>query len=186
MRGSAPPTRADAIVVLGCRILPCGRLTSAAAGRASAAAAAFHAGVAPHVVTSGGRRWGAHVESLALRAALVARDVPPAAIHPELWSLTTVENAIFSAALLRRLGARTAVVVTCSWHAPRALMSFQAAGIHATPWPRPAVPAPFDRHAERLRHAYDARLLPHTTWLTRTAHTFLAPALSPRTREPRE
>jgi uncharacterized SAM-binding protein YcdF (DUF218 family) len=125
--------RADAIVVLGCKIMPSGRPSAAAARRADAAAAAYRAGVAPVVIASGGRRWGAHVESRVFGHALASAGVPRSAILTELCSLTTYENAIYSAALLRRLGARTAAVVTCGYHLPRALADFRAAGIEALP-----------------------------------------------------
>ncbi len=167
-------SRADAIVVLGCRVHPSGRLTPTAAGRAAAAAAAFRAGLAPLVITSGGRRWGAQIEALALRTALVERGVPEASILTELWSFTTVENAVFTSALLRRRGARSALVVTCSWHIPRALEAFRAAGIESTGCPRAAVPGTFDRHAERFRRAYDALLFRGTALLSARADAFLS------------
>ena len=174
-----PAPRAEAIVVLGCRVHPCGRLTAAAAGRASAAAAAFRAGVAPRVIASGGRRWGAQIEAVALKGALVDRGVPERAVLTELWSFTTVENAIFTSALLRRLGVGSAVIVTCSWHVPRALMSFRAAGIDASAWPRPAVPGAFDRHAERFRRAYDALLFGASSSLSARADAFLSASSPP-------
>src|SRR5262245_15980530 len=58
----AMPDRADAIVVLGCRVMPSGRPTTAAARRARTAAEAYFRGVAAHVVASGGRRWGGQIE----------------------------------------------------------------------------------------------------------------------------
>jgi uncharacterized SAM-binding protein YcdF (DUF218 family) len=176
---------ADAIVVLGCRVLACGRLTTTAEGRAEAAADAYRAGIAPLVVASGGRRWGAQVEAIALRNALVGRGVPAAAIHAELWSLTTYENAVFSAALLGRLGARSAVVVTCSWHAPRALMSFRSAGIDVTAWPREVSAGAFDRVAEGVRRVFDARTARRSTSVPRTAATFFRTPIPglPRTRD---
>lgn len=128
-------TRADAIVVLGCRIAPSGRPGPAAARRAAAAAAAYHAGVADRIVASGGRRWGASIEARTLRTALSAAGVPESAVTEELWSLSTSENAVFSAAVLRRLGARRAAVVTCSWHMPRAIANFRAAGVDVVPLP---------------------------------------------------
>jgi uncharacterized SAM-binding protein YcdF (DUF218 family) len=163
---------ADAIVVLGCRVHSSGRLTTAAEGRAEAAADAYRAGLAPVVVTSGGRRWGARVEAIALRDALVEKGVPASAIHVELCSMTTYENAVFSAALLGRLGARSAVVVTCSWHAPRAIMSFRSVGIAATAWPREAATATVNRIAERIRFVFDTRALRGATTLTRAAAAF--------------
>jgi uncharacterized SAM-binding protein YcdF (DUF218 family) len=140
--------RADAIVVLGCRIAPSGRPAPPAARRAATAAGAFRAGIAPLVVASGGRRWGSQIEARALRLALVQAGVPPSAVLEELCSLSTYENAVFSAALLTRVGARRAAVVTCPWHMARALQSFRAAGVDAIPFPTPAADIP------RLRRVY--------------------------------
>jgi uncharacterized SAM-binding protein YcdF (DUF218 family) len=127
--------RADAIVVLGCRIAPSGRPGPAAARRAHAAASAYLAGVAPRVVVSGGRRWGSAIEARVMGGVLAERGVPAAAIVEELCSLSTHENAVLSAALLRRLGARRAAVVTCPWHMARALADFRAAGVDVFPIP---------------------------------------------------
>ncbi len=127
--------RADAIVVLGCRISPSGRPAPPAARRAVTGASAFFAGVAPRILVSGGRRWGSHVEARALRLALVRAGVPEEAVVEELCSLSTCENAVFSAAILARLGARRAAVVTCPWHMARAMSSFRAAGVDALPLP---------------------------------------------------
>lgn len=167
---------ADAIVVLGCRVSPSGRVTATLAGRAEAASAAYLAGLAPRVVASGGRRWGSTVEALALREAMIARGVPEGAIVTELWSLTTYENAVFSAALLGHMGARSAVIVSCEWHLPRALESFRAAGIEATPWARPSSPGLYDRCAERFRRAYDGLAMRRTSVLRESARTFFEDA----------
>src|SRR5262245_43295700 len=104
--------RADAIVVLGCRIGSSGRPMSVAARRAETAARAYLEGAAPLVVVSGGRRWGGHVEAVSLRLELMRRGVPASAIAQELCSLSTYENAIFAAALLETLGAKRVIVVT--------------------------------------------------------------------------
>lgn len=171
--------KADAIVVLGCRVAASGRLTRSAEGRAEAAAEAFHAGVAPRVVASGGRRWGAAVEALALAGSLRDRGVPAGAILVELWSLTTYENAVFSASMLRRLGARSAAIVSCAWHLPRALQSFTGAGIEAFAWPRRATPGLYDRVAERFRRAYDGLAMSRTGVLRASADTFYEDAGRP-------
>jgi uncharacterized SAM-binding protein YcdF (DUF218 family) len=128
---------ADAIVVLGCRVLPSGKPTTAANRRANRAAEAFLDGVAPHVIASGGRRWGQLIEADMLRDGLLRGGVPEKAITRELWSLTTHENAIFSAEILRRLGARQVAVVTCDWHVERAIANFRAVGVDA--WPLPSM-----------------------------------------------
>ncbi|MRG95127.1 YdcF family protein [Polyangium spumosum] len=157
------PERADAIVVLGCRVLFSGRLTTAAARRAAKAAEAYHAGVAPHIVTSGGRRWGAQIEAEALRRELVRAGVPEDAVTSELWSLTTHENAAFSAEILRRRGARRACVVTCAWHVERAIQDFRAVGVDAWPLPSEGVRAGLLRRVYRRGHEVVC------TWLDRRA-----------------
>jgi uncharacterized SAM-binding protein YcdF (DUF218 family) len=90
----------------------------------------------------------------------------------ELLSLTTHENALFSAALLRRLRAEKTkgednpssspirvVVVTCSWHMRRALENFCAAGIDASPLPAGASPASSFRRIFRAGHESVCRWL---------------------------
>ena len=145
--------RADAIVVLGCRILPSGRPTAAAGRRIAAAATASRQGVAPIVVVAGGRRWGSLVEARVFAEELVRAGVPERAILRELCSLTTHENAIFSAAILRRLGGNRAAVVTCPWHLPRALADFRRAGVDAIPLP--ALPGEGSRIAATQRWIHE-------------------------------
>ncbi|MBS2012317.1 MAG: YdcF family protein [Deltaproteobacteria bacterium] len=116
---------ADRVVcVLGCRV------GSAAFGRRGAAAArvARERG-ADLVVACGGRAWGGRVEADALADLVVAGGVPREAIVRERLSLDTYDNARFAAAILRRHDVSSVIVVTCSWHLPRAVMLFRAAGL---------------------------------------------------------
>lgn len=116
---------ADRVVcVLGCRV------GSAAFERRAAAGAriASQRG-ASLVVACGGRAWGGRVEADALAELLVAGGVPEAAIARERLSLDTWDNARFAAAMLRRRGLDAVLVVTCSWHLPRAEMLFRATGL---------------------------------------------------------
>lgn len=144
--------RADAIVVLGCRVLPSGRPTTAARRRAQKAAEAYLQGVAPHIIASGGRRWGSLIEADTLRHEIVAAGVPEGAVTRELWSLTTHENAVFSAEILRRMGASRIAVVTCAWHAPRAIENFRAVGVNAFALPSAGVSAGVFRRVYRVGH----------------------------------
>ena len=116
------------------------------------------------------------MEALALQRALIARGVPREAILAELWSLTTYENAVFSAAMLRKLGARSAVSVSCTWHLPRALQSFRTAGLEVTAWQRPGRAGLYDRCAEALRGAYDGLAIRSTAVLRGSADTFFEDA----------
>jgi cyclophilin family peptidyl-prolyl cis-trans isomerase/uncharacterized SAM-binding protein YcdF (DUF218 family) len=124
----------EAIVVLGCqvRLDDCGGLLrEALALRIEAAARAFaeNGQVQTIVVASGGRAWGGHIEADVMARELASRGVPELAIVRERSSLSTDDNARFTAAALAQRGITRAVVVTSAWHLPRALALFQRRGL---------------------------------------------------------
>jgi uncharacterized SAM-binding protein YcdF (DUF218 family) len=162
-----------AIVVLGCavRLDAAGRLAPGMlARRVDAAVRAYEAARPRVVVASGGRRWGPAVEADAMAQELVARGVPRAAVVRERCSLTTLDNARFTAALLARHGLSRAAIVTSGWHMARALHLFSRAGVEGEPVPadggRPSI-------ARRLRE----RLL---IWVTGGHLHGLVPEGGPR------
>lgn len=105
----SPHTKADAIVVLG----------GESQARPVAAARLFHEGVAPIVMITG------RGDLPTNRKVLLQAGVPEERILLETTSSTTLENAEFSAPVLRNAGIRRAVLVTSSFHARRALATFQ-------------------------------------------------------------
>jgi len=124
-----------ALVVLGCRVASDGTPGPAARRRLLRAAAAYDRLRVP-VLLSGGRAWEGMIEAVAFRAWLLARGgVPATATWLECCSLSTAENARFSAGILAELGVRRVGVVTCDWHLPRALGAFARAGVEACPLP---------------------------------------------------
>jgi uncharacterized SAM-binding protein YcdF (DUF218 family) len=129
---------ADAIVVLGCavRLDQDGRLgPGALRRRIDAAADAYHlrANDRTVVVASGGRRWRGGVEADVMARELILRGVPDRVVIRERCSLTTQDNARFSAGILERRGVKGAAIVTCAWHLPRAIDSFARAGLATEP-----------------------------------------------------
>lgn len=153
----------DALVLLGCRIELDGRPSAAGRRRARVLADAFHAGRASLCVVSGGRRWHGVAEAEALMEELERLGVPTHAMLPELRSLSTCENARGVRDVLAPFGARHVGVVTCDWHARRALVCFRKAGFvpESIPAPSPALPpVPRVRRAVRERVSY---------WLDRLA-----------------
>jgi len=122
-----------AIVVLGARIQPDGRLSGALARRIQRGARAWHERVAQFVVCSGGRSWNGRVEAQAMRDALVEMGVESGQILLETRSQCTADNARETADLLRSKGIHHAVIVTNHWHMRRALADFRLCGIQATP-----------------------------------------------------
>ena len=89
----------DAIVVLGCKVGELG-LSPAAERRVERAAALWHAGVAPRIVVSGGKRWAGITEAEAFARRLTELGVQPDLIECELQSHTTRENMLFTRAML--------------------------------------------------------------------------------------
>jgi uncharacterized SAM-binding protein YcdF (DUF218 family) len=114
-------------------VLRTGEAGPTLARRARAGAEAYHAGLSPWVIAAGGRRWHGRAEAHAIAFELERSGVPRQAIIAELWSLNTTENAIFTASILRALGATGAVIATSAWHMRRALANFRAEGIAAEP-----------------------------------------------------
>lgn len=117
--------KAGAVVcVLGCR-----SGSAALSRRAEAALATYHARGAILALACGGRSWDGVVEADELSRQLVAGGVPAASVVRERCSLDTRDNARFAATLLTRRGLSRVVLVTCSWHLPRAERAFRAAGL---------------------------------------------------------
>src|SRR5262245_19693650 len=96
----------EAIVVLGCAIRRDTRgLTGAAARRVAHAASVFReVGGQPLVVASGGRAWLGVVEADALAEELTRLGVPADRIVRERCSLSTRDNARYTAEVLGRRG----------------------------------------------------------------------------------
>jgi uncharacterized SAM-binding protein YcdF (DUF218 family) len=131
----------DAIVVLGGMLSPPARPggavnLSAAADRLVHAARLYALGKAPIVLVSGGHADGPgdmDAESVHAAALLGSWGVPASAILTETESTNTYENAVFSKRLLDGHGLASVLLVTSALHMPRALATFESAGIEATP-----------------------------------------------------
>jgi uncharacterized SAM-binding protein YcdF (DUF218 family) len=134
---------APVVCVLGCR-----SGSAALERRARAAAKVFFERGASMVVACGGRSWSGVVEADALARLLVECGVPDDAIARERCSFDTLDNARFAAALLGRRGLDAAILVTCTWHLPRAKRLFERAGLRVE---GVGVEPP---HATRLARAY--------------------------------
>lgn len=136
-------------MVLGCgvRLDARGILTGALAARIAAAAEAYARQGDPRavVIASGGRRWAGVVEADAMARELVRQGVPEGAVVRERCSLSTRQNARFTAEVLARRGIGRAMVVTCAWHAPRAASLFRMHGVAVDVVAVPPARAPLRR-----------------------------------------
>jgi uncharacterized SAM-binding protein YcdF (DUF218 family) len=89
------------------------------------------------VVVSGGIVRGAHTSAGALIKAALGADFAVPVAWSEEGSRTTWENALYSARLLLPEKLTTVVVISQSWHLPRALWAFERVGLKALPWSAP-------------------------------------------------
>jgi uncharacterized SAM-binding protein YcdF (DUF218 family)/cyclophilin family peptidyl-prolyl cis-trans isomerase len=139
----APSAPLGVIVVLGGRVRldEGGNLTGALGRRVAEGARAAARREKDLVVATGGRRWGAHVEALAMAEGLARLGVARERIVTETRSRTTRGNALHTARELRARGIRRALVVTCDWHLPRALLFFRRVGLEVQGLAVPSPPA---------------------------------------------
>ncbi|MDY7227644.1 YdcF family protein [Hyalangium rubrum] len=128
-------TPADALVVLGARVLPGGVPSGALQARVEKAVELYQQGVAPRLVFSGGVGVNPPSEAQVMRALAVRLGVPSEACVLEEQSHSTEQNARYSARLLRELGARRVVVVSDPYHLLRARQYFRLQGLEVATSP---------------------------------------------------
>jgi uncharacterized SAM-binding protein YcdF (DUF218 family) len=121
-------SRADAIVVLGCRMPEDGRPGGALERRVAHAAELWRRGEAPLLLLSGGGG-RQRSEADAMRELAVTAGVPR----------DTIENAVFSAALLREKERQRVIVVSEAYHLLRARILFRATGLEVVAASAPPV-----------------------------------------------
>jgi uncharacterized SAM-binding protein YcdF (DUF218 family) len=115
----------DAIVVLGCRVMPNGTPGAAFRRRIELGCGLLRAGHAPRLVITGGPVRSATSEAESARAFIAAHALAPLdAVVLESEARTTRDNARRTR---RLLGDARVLIVSCSWHLPRARRVFARA-----------------------------------------------------------
>ena len=133
--------RSDAIVVLGSAQYN-GRPSSIFAARLEHARALYRQGVAPVVVTVGGKKSGDQfTEAEAGRDYLAQEGVPRDHLLAVPQGVDTLESMKDVAAVFRRHGWHSAVLVTDPWHVMRAQRMADDSGIEASSSPTRQGPA---------------------------------------------
>jgi uncharacterized SAM-binding protein YcdF (DUF218 family) len=121
-------------------------LTPVAASRVLEAARVFRALDHPWLISSGGVRQPSKAKrpsAVPMRDALASLGVPVERILVESSSLTTRDEAVLVAPMLRALGAESCVLVTSQSHMPRAERAFRAQGVLVVPAVVPDYPPNF-------------------------------------------
>jgi uncharacterized SAM-binding protein YcdF (DUF218 family) len=135
--GPAMPARFDTIppfdaaIVLGAMLRPDGSPSAAMARRVAHAVALARTGRVAHLLMTGGPVAHATPEAWVMRDLALAGGFAAERIVVEDRSRNTIENARLSAPLVAERGWRRLLVVTDSYHIPRALYVFRRFGLDA-------------------------------------------------------
>jgi uncharacterized SAM-binding protein YcdF (DUF218 family) len=122
---------ADVIVVMGAAQYD-GRPSPLFAARLDHAIDLYHAGLASHLIVTGGKREGDRTtEAASARSYAISHGVPGEAILAEDHSRTTLQSIRGVAGLMREEGLKTAVFVSDPSHMLRVLRMASDAGITA-------------------------------------------------------
>ena len=144
-RDERPP--ADAIVVMGAAQYD-GRPSPVFAARLDHAIELFHAGIAPRLIVTGGKREGDRTtEAASARIYAVQHDVPDEAILAEDTSRTTLQSIRRVAGIMRDEGIGSAVFVSDPSHMLRVLRMASDEGI--TAYGSPTRTSPVENDAVR-------------------------------------
>ncbi|MFI5719414.1 YdcF family protein [Nocardia sp. NPDC051750] len=117
------------IVVFGYGLLPDGTPRPELVDRLQAAWLQAIASPLSPIVVSGNNPANGITEAQAMRNWLVGRGIPASRIYVENRAGSTVDNALFSAEILRTVGATSVVAVTSPNHIRRAVTDLYIAGI---------------------------------------------------------
>ena len=82
----------------------------------------FKAGVAPHLIFTGGPAHNQFVEAHVMAALAIAQGVPPEAVIEEGQAQNTIQNIFYSHRIMAQHGWTSAEVVSSPSHLPRAAL----------------------------------------------------------------
>jgi uncharacterized SAM-binding protein YcdF (DUF218 family) len=161
-------TRFDAIIVLGSPADGDGNPSPHQLARVTEAVREYERGVAPRLIVTGGAAHNRFVEAEVMARTAHAEGIPEAAIVEEPRAKDTIENACYSAEIMKEHGWRSAEVVSSASHLPRAGMIFSHLPVewrtHAAP---PLGPEDGDTVAAMVEVLKTARYLFWARWVER-------------------
>jgi uncharacterized SAM-binding protein YcdF (DUF218 family) len=166
-QGNTTVDHFDAIIVLGYPADSDGNPTPEQLARVSEAVREYDRGVAPRLILSGGAAHNHFVEAQSMARVARAQGVPESAIFLEPNAKDTIQNACYSARIMKEHNWGSAEVVSSPYHLPRAGLIFNHLPIE---WHNHAAP-PLEPDSAAMRWAINtveviktARYLVYTQW----------------------
>jgi uncharacterized SAM-binding protein YcdF (DUF218 family) len=99
----------------------------------------FKAGVAPHIIVTGGPAHNRFVEAQGMAALAIAKGVPASAVAVEDKAQNTIQNIYYSERMMEAHHWTSAEVISSPSHLPRTALILEhysfAWRTHAAPWP---------------------------------------------------
>jgi uncharacterized SAM-binding protein YcdF (DUF218 family) len=123
-KGNTSATHFDAIIVLGYPADDDGNPTPEQLSRVTEGVHEYERGIAPRLILTGGAAHNNIVEAESMARVARAQGVPQSAIVLEPHASSTIDNACFSARIMKQNGWRSAEVITSKYHLPRAGIIF--------------------------------------------------------------
>jgi uncharacterized SAM-binding protein YcdF (DUF218 family) len=177
-RGLAPTsntslTRFDAIVVLGTPADSDGNPTSEQLARVTEGVHEYQRGIAPRLILTGGMTRHGFVEARVMAHSAEAQGIPESAIFLEPQARDTIQNACYSARIMRTHGWHSAEVIATAPQLPRAALIFNGLPLESLQWSEHTAPplSPASAAYEEARTAVEvlktARYLIWARWADR-------------------
>lgn len=123
-QGNTKAGRFDAIIVLGSPADGDGNPSPRQLARVTEAVHEYERGVAPRLILTGGAAANRFVEADVMARTAHAEGIPEMAIFEEPRAKDTIQNACYSAEIMKQHGWRSAEVVSSPSHLPRAGLIF--------------------------------------------------------------
>jgi uncharacterized SAM-binding protein YcdF (DUF218 family) len=132
-------THFDTIIVLGTPSMMDGTASPEQRERTLEGIREFRAGIAPHLIFTGGPAHNQFVEAHTMATLALAQGVPPEDIFEEGQAQNTVQNIYYSQRIMAAHGWTSAEVVSSPSHLPRTALILKHFSMqwstHPAPWP---------------------------------------------------
>ncbi|HEY4364051.1 MAG TPA: YdcF family protein [Bryobacteraceae bacterium] len=156
--------KADVIVVLGAAEYR-GRPSPVLEARLNHALFLYHKGLAPRILTTGGKGPDpTYSEGEVGHAYLARRGVPSESILVESEGITTVQSIAAAAEIMRRMDLKSCIVVSDGYHIFRVKKMLEMQGMQVFGSPRPVDRVPGEGSAWKDEWVYARQAIAYDLW----------------------
>jgi len=163
-------TRFDAIIVLGTPADSDGNPKPTQLARVTEAVHEYERGVAPRFILTGGAASNRFVEARVMARSAEAHGIPASAIFIEPEAMDTIQNACYSARIMKAHGWRSAEIVAGAHQLPRAGLIFDSLPLEWRTHAAPPLSPPSAAYQSALTAVEVLKTARYLTWARWTEH----------------